>query len=83
MKWDIWVQAYKAYQFGLVNSLAFLVARGVIAEAEAPVAAPKAQMAVRMKLVYMVLIWRGCLILLDIVEVLLMVPNFRFVETTI
>jgi hypothetical protein len=73
---------YKTYQFPLVNSLALgRAARGALAEAEAPVAAPIATMAVRMKLVCMVLIGGGCLIFQDMVDVIFMVPNFCFVET--
>lgn len=81
---DIWVQAYKAYQSPLVNSLALgIAARGVIAEAQAPVAVPRAKMAVIMKLVCMVVIVIGRVILLDIVEVILMVPKLCCVETAI
>lgn len=44
-------------------------------------AAPIATMAVRMKLVCMLVIGSGCVILQDMVDVIFMVPNFCFVET--
>jgi capsular polysaccharide biosynthesis protein len=78
------VQAHKAYQSWLVNSLALgIAARGVIAEAKAPLVAPRAKMAVIMKLVCMMVIGIRLLILLNIVEAILRVLGFCFVETAV